>query len=115
MPSHKAIFPNGQNLDRSTKPSDFDMNGVSSSGATNNTRITRASLEKQHRDPTTELLRMHYKFGHVNFSRLRAMARNTIVAGNTKVPTDTCSPQMGKGHHSPPVAICGSTCSNATK
>jgi hypothetical protein len=68
------IFPNVTELDVA-HPSTFDMNGkdTNGNGTSNDTRVTRAS---QRRDPTAELLRLHYKFGHASFSRLRAMARN---------------------------------------
>jgi hypothetical protein len=52
--SAEDVFPNRQDLDRITTPSEFDMNGVSFSNAC----ITRASLDKQCRNTTAELLRV---------------------------------------------------------
>jgi hypothetical protein len=70
------VFPNGHDLDRRPTPSEFDINCARSAAATNNARITRASLDRRRRHPTAELLLMHYKFGH----RLRAMARNGVLS-----------------------------------
>jgi hypothetical protein len=65
-------LPDMEELERNSNPSPINLNGVNK----NDQHITRATLDKQRREPTAELLRMHYKFGHVSFSRLRAMARN---------------------------------------
>jgi hypothetical protein len=67
-------LPEMEELEHNSNPSPINLNGVNKTQ--NDQHITRATLDKQRREPTAELLRMHYKFGHVSFSRLRAMARN---------------------------------------
>jgi hypothetical protein len=58
------VLPNVAELDCVANPSTFPMNGryTNDNDTSNDTRITRASLDKQSRDPTAELLRLHYKF-----------------------------------------------------
>jgi hypothetical protein len=74
------VLPDVAELDRVANPSTFATNGryTNDNDTSNDTRITRASLDKQSRDPTAELLRLHYKFGHVSF--------------DTRTYTDTQSP-----------------------
>jgi hypothetical protein len=69
-------------LEQVVTPSSVNLNGTNSADTCNDSRITRASLDKPRREPTTELLRMHDKFGHVNFTLLRAMARNGVLPRN---------------------------------
>jgi GAG-pre-integrase domain len=71
------FLPSMEHLDRTTKTSAFNRDGYST--PQNNNRITRATLDKQRRKPTAELLRMHYKFGHISFSRLRAMVKSGVL------------------------------------
>jgi hypothetical protein len=62
------------------------VNGKHTSNTANDGKVTRASLDKPRNDPTAELLRLHYKFGHISFSRLRAMAR----IGTLPTTLETC-------------------------
>jgi hypothetical protein len=73
------FLPQMDALEQVATPSSANLNDTNSADTCNDSRITRASLDKQRREPTAELLRVHYKFGHVNFSRLRAMARNGVL------------------------------------
>jgi hypothetical protein len=73
------FFPDMDELERNEPTSSINLNGTTSPSPSNDVRITRATLDKQRREPSAEMLRMHYKFGHVNFSRLRAMARNGLL------------------------------------
>jgi hypothetical protein len=87
------IFPIVAELDRVANPSTFDMNGKDTigNGTSNDTRVTQASLDKQKRDPTAELLRLHYQFGHVSFSRLQSMARNGVLRKDVETcPLPVC-------------------------
>jgi hypothetical protein len=73
------FLPTMDELEQSVKPNEFDMIGCTTSNSVSDLKVTRASLDKQRKDPSAELLRAHYKFGHVSFSRLRAMARLGIL------------------------------------
>jgi hypothetical protein len=73
------FLPLMDTLEHVATPSSVNLNGTNSPDTCNDSRITRASLDKQRREPTAELLRMHNKFVHVNFSRLRVMVRNGVL------------------------------------
>ena len=49
---------------------DNDLNGIEE------VEPVSFELDSQRRDPSAELLRFHYKFGHIPFRRLQAMASN---------------------------------------
>jgi hypothetical protein len=70
------FLPDVLELEQLPSPSSFQLSGPASSDNCGVKHTTHASLDKRREEPTAELLRMHYKFGHINFSRLRAMARN---------------------------------------
>jgi hypothetical protein len=59
-------LPDIEELEHTAKPSPINLNGANRTQT--DQHITRATLDKQRREPTAELLRMHYKFGHVSFS-----------------------------------------------
>jgi hypothetical protein len=70
------FLPDLIELEQLPSPSSFQLSGPASSDSCSVKHTTQASLDTRREEPTAELLRMHYKFGHVNFSRLRAIARN---------------------------------------
>jgi hypothetical protein len=85
------FLPKMDALGHMATPSSSNLNGKTSPDTCNDSRITRASLDKARREPTAELLRMHNKFGHVSFSRLRAMARNGVLPkGLADCPIPSC-------------------------
>ncbi len=64
---------------------------------------THYSLDKQREDPSAELLRFHYKFGHVGFKRLQAMAKKGIIPsrlGSCQKPVCVAC-LYGKAHKRP--------------
>ena len=60
-------------------------------------------LDTQREDPSAELLRYHYKFGHPGFRRLKAMARKgTIPKRLADCPNPVCAACLyGKAHKRP--------------
>jgi hypothetical protein len=54
--------------------------------------VTEETLQKPTENDSAELLRYHYKFGHVSFARLQAMAKQgTLPAKLAKCPLPVCA------------------------
>jgi GAG-pre-integrase domain len=54
--------------------------------------VTEETLQKPTKNDSAELLRYHYKFGHVSFVRLQAMVKQgTLAAKLAKCPLPVCA------------------------
>lgn len=93
----KVPMQNGKLLDW-CKPveADFDLQGPQNFGAQKVKSLPTVVVDEEDRvenqTPTTELLRLHHRFGHISFSRLQRMAQARIFPRRlADCPVPVCS------------------------
>ena len=96
-PNSEGASPSSEGESSVSEGEELDLDGQQSA------EQTEWILDTQREDPSAELLRHHYKFGHASFKRLKAMAAKGILPGRLQdCQSPICAACLyGKAHKRP--------------